>query len=117
MNRSMSPAQQGTQSSGDLEQKIELLQDRVRRELSDEQLKLVLQLRFAEEKLINSKRDDWENQLLEVLARHFPGFAPAVRAVAAHIHATGGGTDPECGLGHSVLQDFTTEGCAGTEPT
>jgi hypothetical protein len=73
------------------------LHGRVRTALGAEHWKLVLELLEAVEKrwADNLASDSWA--LIDGIAAHFPGQAPAIRAVGTHLWETGD-LDSDCGV-------------------
>jgi hypothetical protein len=56
--------------------------------------------------------EQWYARTLEALAAHFPGFAPAIRAVVDHLQENDAGADEDCRLGRAVYHGVRWRGCA-----
>ena len=76
--------------------------------LSSEQRILVDALREAEREAV----EDWHERIREALAAHFPGFAPAIRAVAQHLQDGDAGAGADCRLGRAIALGVIWRGCA-----
>ena len=81
------------------DEKAERIRFRLGRELTPEQAQLVWELADAKVSAAQASADDDELQRFEAFARHFPGLAPALRAVWQHVLETHAGNSNECGLG------------------
>ena len=95
----------GSFSSGKTAQDIDR---RLWLELTPEQYRLVRELIRLEVDAPVPGLDDEAERLVEALARHFPGFGPAIRSVARHLIDDGAiyedGDVPDCcrGTGRAV---------------
>jgi hypothetical protein len=70
-------------------QQAEQVLAQLRARLTDEEYRLVWQLRYLEELATVAACTAAEERLLEVIVAHFPEQALAVQAVIAHVRATG----------------------------
>jgi uncharacterized protein YllA (UPF0747 family) len=95
--------------------RIEELERRLRRDLSPAQLALVMQLKDAVADATGDERDEWVDRLVEGIARHFPGFGPAIRAVAQHLVESDTGASDRCGLGLKPNVAYLWD-CSGPVP-
>ena len=81
------------------DEKAEQLRFRLGRELTEEQFQLVRQYGDAKESASQASADDDGEERFRAFVRHFPGQAPALRAVWQHVLETHNGNSNECGLG------------------
>ena len=88
--------------------RLEAIETRLYAELTSEQRILVDGLREAEREAV----EDWHARIGEALAAHFPGFAPAIRAVAQHLQESDAGAQKDCRLGRAVALGVIWKGCA-----
>ncbi len=95
--------------------RIEEIERRLRRELTPQQFGLVLQLETAVGDATADERDEWIDRLVEGIARHFPGYAPAIRVVAQHLAESDAGAADRCGLGPAPNVAYVWD-CSGPVP-
>jgi hypothetical protein len=95
--------------------RIDEIERRLRRDLSPAQFVLVMQFKIAVADAVGDERDEWVDRLVEGVARHFPGFAPAIRAVAQHLVESDTGTSDRCGLGPKPNVSYLWD-CSGPVP-
>ena len=81
------------------DEKAEHIQFRLGRELTPEQARLVWELADAKACAAQASADDDEEERFRAFVRHFPGLAPALRAVWQHVLEMHAGNTNECGLG------------------
>ena len=87
------------------DEKAERIRFRLARELTQEQAQLVFEYGDAKECAAQSLSEEDELQRFEAFVRHFPGLAPAMRAIWQHVLDTHGGNSDECGLGAKPVGD------------
>ena len=88
--------------------RIGAIEKRLYAELTSEQRILVDGLREAE----REAAEDWHERIREALATHFPGFGPAIRAVAQHLQESDAGAQEDCRLGRAIALGVIWRGCA-----
>ena len=81
------------------DEKAEQIRFRLGRELTEEQFQLVRQYGDAKEGASLASADDDGEERFRAFVRHFPGLAPALRAIWQHVLETHNGNSTECGLG------------------
>ncbi len=81
------------------DEKAERIQFRLGRELTPEQLQLVWEYGDVKESSSRAAADEDEELRFQAFVRHFPGLAPAMRAIWQHVLETNEGNSTECGLG------------------
>ena len=67
------------------EAEVTHLLEALRHELPAEQYARVHALHILTDDAATDRATHWQDHLIECLMAHFPGFAPAIRAVAAHV--------------------------------
>jgi hypothetical protein len=82
-----------------LEQRLAAVEDRLRAQLSEEEFRLVRELRCLDELITMAACDGWQRLVLEALVRHFPDHELALRGVIQHVITTEGDCDTLQGLG------------------
>ncbi len=102
-----------------LNDRANALSDRMRQLLPEAYRRLPIDLDDALGEAQLLQQMDWEDLFVDALARHFPAFAPAIRAVAAHVADAGNYRDADdpraypCGLVQAFPPDFRLDGCTG----
>ena len=81
------------------DEKAERIRFRLGRELTQEQAGLVWQYGEAKQSAAQALSDEDEALRFQAFVRHFPGLAPAMRAIWQHVLETHEGNSIECGLG------------------
>ncbi len=87
------------------DENAERIRFRLGRELTPEQAQLVFEYGEAKAAGAQAIGDEDEELRFEVFVRHFPGLAPAMRAIWQHVLETHAGNTNECGLGAAPQGD------------
>ena len=94
------------------DEKAEQIRFRLTRELTPEQAQLVWEYGDASACAAQTSADEDEWLRFDAFVRHFPGLAPALRAVWQHVLETHAGNTNECGLGAEPQDDRPCSGSA-----
>jgi len=98
-----------------LAERILELDRTLRRILPEDQHRLFVEHEDAQGILDWRRQQRADDRLIDALAKHFPGMAPAIRAIADHVDRA---YDPDehatrCGLGDDPIISFRMHDCAG----
>ena len=98
-----------------LAERAKELERTLRRILPEDQHRLLIELEDAQGILDWRRQQRTDDRMIDALAKHFPGMAPAIRAIAYHIDQAYDPdvTSPWCGLGDDPIISFRTHDCAG----
>jgi hypothetical protein len=82
-----------------LQQRLAAVEVRLRAQLSEEEFRLVRELRCLDELVTMAACDAWQRRVLEALVRHLPDHELALRGLIQHVITTEGDCDTLRGLG------------------